>query len=289
MHTPRIEYKNNVLSVYFDDVKPGWEQWVQLTGDRHHDNKYCRRDIEERHLELAKERGALIVDVGDAFCAMQGKYDPRSDMSQIRPEDVSVNYLDTIVNHAIEFYSPYAKHFLLLGRGNHDQNILNRHGTDLISNLVHGINTNGGNCRAGGYGGWIRMEFIRSGHYQRFNIKYHHGSAGGNSPVTRGVIQTNRQAVYLPDADAVVNGHTHDSYYVPIARERITHMGDISRDIVHFIRTATYKDEYRDGSTGWAVEKGHAPKPLGCAWIHFVYDSHRDCDYVKASVILDIE
>src|SRR3990167_5322867 len=99
----------NVLTVHFNQVAAGWEQWVLLTADRHHDNIYCNRALEKYDLDQAKERNALIADFGDLFCAMQGKYDPRSSMDDIRPEDVGADYLDRIVKHAAEFYGPYAK------------------------------------------------------------------------------------------------------------------------------------------------------------------------------------
>ena len=68
----------------------------------------------------------------------------------------------------------------------------------------------------GGYGGVIL--FRDSG--QVLPAKYFHGS-GGEAPVTRGAIQTNRQAVFLPDFQLVMNGHSHHHYIIPITRERV--------------------------------------------------------------------
>jgi hypothetical protein len=82
--------------------------------------------------------------------------------------------------------------------------------------------------------------------------------------------------VYLPDADIVVNGHTHDQYVVPIQRERLSHKGNVIQDTVWHVRTGTYKDEYGDGSEGWAVEKGHAPKPIGAVWLRMAFVSGHD-------------
>lgn len=106
-------------------------------------------------------------------------------------------------------------------------------------------------------------------------IKYYHGAGGGSAPVTRGVIQTNRQAVYLPDADVVINGHNHEAWYMPISRERIGDTGVIYQDVQHHIRTATYKNDYGDGSGGWHVEGGKPPKPMGAAWIRLSADTRR--------------
>lgn len=276
----------NVLHVHFDDIYEGWHQWIMLSSDRHHDNIACDRKLEQRHLDKAKERGALIIDVGDLFCAMQGKYDPRRSMDDIRPEDVGADYLDRIVMHAAEFYGPYAANWLMIGRGNHDQGILSHCGTDLVSNLTHRLNGDfGGHVYAGGYGGWVHFFFkMRKTVGASRKLKYFHGSGGGG-PVTRGVIQTNRQAVYLPDADIVTNGHTHDAWYMPIARERLSKQGVVGQDLIHFIRTPTYKNDYGDGSGGWHVERGMPPKPKGCAWLHFVYDREGVSTVVEIDIV----
>lgn len=261
----------NVLSVHFDQIKTGWEQWVLLRSDAHHDNVYCNRSLEKSHLEQAKDRNALIADFGDLFCAMQGKYDPRSSMDDIRPEDVGQDYLDRIVKHAADFYAPYASQFLVIGDGNHEANIRKRHGTDLASNLIHRLNSeHKGNVHKGFYGGWVRFLFsLHKTVRVSKNLKYHHG-AGGGGPVTKGVIQTNRQAVYLPDADVVVNGHTHDGWVLPLARERLTQGGKVKKDLVWFARTPGYKDEYADGSKGFHIEQWREPKPQGAIWLKFV-------------------
>ncbi len=90
--------------------------------------------------------------------------------------------------------------------------------------------------------------------------------------MTRGVIQTNRQAVYLPDADIVVNGHTHDAYILPIARERLSNRNVVHQDYIWFIRTPGYKNDYGNGESGWHVESGMPPKPSGGVWLRLFYD-----------------
>jgi hypothetical protein len=259
----------NVITLNFADPTESFELWLMLSSDRHHDNVSCDRRLETAHLDKALERDALIFDFGDLFCAMQGKYDPRSDMSDIRSEDVGTDYLDRIVTHAARDYAKYAGNIVLLAHGNHETNILKRHGTDITSNLIHRMNTdNAVNIQHGLYGGYVILRF---GKHRTVRMKYFHG-AGGGGPVTRGVIQTNRQAVYLPDADVIVNGHTHDEWVLPIARERLSIRGVVGRDVLWFARTAGYKNDYADGATGWQVERWGPPKPLGCVWAHFYHD-----------------
>jgi len=251
-------------------VKAGWEQWFLLRSDVHHDNPHCDQKLERKHLDQAKERGAGIIDAGDLMCCMQGKWDKRADKSAMRPEHQHGDYLDKLVSTAADFYEPYAANFLMIGRGNHETAIRKNHETDLTERLVERLNDR---CKtkiqAGGYGGWIRFLFTIH-QTTRFSklLHYYHGTGGGG-PVTRGVIQTNRMAVFTPDADFILTGHTHDEWYVPIQRHRLNDAGVPYQDEQLHIRTPGYKDAWRDGSHGWEVERCLGPKPIGAAWLRF--------------------
>lgn len=284
-HSPRIvECGPNVHQIYFDDVRAGWEQWILLSSDRHHDNAHTDHSLEQRHLKQALERSALIIDCGDLFDAMQQFSDPRASKDALRMENKQAEYLDSLVDSAAKFYTPYAKNFVIMGMGNHETAILKRHGHNLTKALVRRLNEAGGQVFSGGYGGWVQMFFtMRRTVKTSLNLKYFHGSGGGG-PVTRGVIQTNRQAVYLPDADIVLNGHVHEAYHVAIARERLSQGGKVNQDIVDYVRTSTYKQEYGDGIGGWHVERGGAPKPLGAVWLRLFYE---DC-VIRKEIILDM-
>jgi hypothetical protein len=270
----------NVTDIHFDRVGDGWRQMFMLRGDAHYDNVHCRQDIELRDLERAKELNAGIIDIGDLFCAMQGRGDPRSDYDALRPEHKRSDYINALVEVAAKRYRPYAPQWWLMGKGNHETAVLKNKNVDLTSMLAYDLNTPVADAHAsaiqvGGYGGWVRFHFtMRKTVKYSINLKYFHG-AGGGGPVTRGVIDTNRQAVYLPDADIVVNGHTHDNYIVPVARERFGLHENISHDYLWFIRTPTYKDEYGDGGGGFHIERGRPPKPVGCVFGEFYYEEAR--------------
>jgi hypothetical protein len=218
---------------------------------------------------------------------MEGKYDPRKTYTNLRPEYIEVmkrqgtqSYFDVVVADMVEFYKPYASHFLVFGRGNHDTSIENHNGTSPISNLVYGLNTEifkaGGShiVQAGGYGGWVKFNFSQGkGARSSMRYKYFHGS-GGDAPVTRGMINTARQAIYLPDADVVHNGHNHQSYITSIARERLNDSGKIQFDVVDYVRTPGYNQGYGDGHSGWEAE-GHPPKPIGCVWMRLFCQNNK--------------
>lgn len=257
----------NVVSINFDATTER-EFWILLRSDVHHDNPKCDWDMERRHLEQAKERGAAIIDNGDLFCAMQGKWDKRSDKNAMRPEHQGGNYLDLLVSEAAEFYRPYADHFAVIGKGNHETAIRKMHETDLTERLVAMLKSYNSPVEISGYGGYVRLTFsMTTNNKQQTRWLHHYHGTGGGGPVTRGVIQTNRLAVMHPDADIVLTGHTHDEWTMPIPRQRITKYGRPYHDEQLHVRVPGYKDAWCDGDSGWEVERMLGPKNLGAAWL----------------------
>lgn len=264
-----------VLTVSMPYSGKDWEQWFLLRSDAHHDNLHCDHHLERRHLDMALERGAGILDFGDLFCAMQGKWDKRADVEQLRPELVSAKYLDRLVDYNADFYRRYAANWILLARGNHETSIERHHQTDLTERLAEHLRLAGGqHVHAATYSGWVRFQFNRGDRVSKKRIlRYTHGYGGGG-PVTRDVIQTARQAVYLGGADLVVSGHTHDAWELPIMRETLDHTGQPQLEEMAFVKIPGYKDEFSSGQ-GWAVEKGMGPKPKGAYWLRF-YSNFRE-------------
>jgi hypothetical protein len=218
-------------------------------------------------MDTAIKMDAEILIIGDLFDAMQGRFDPRRDMSHLRPEYRRPDYYDYILKDTAKQLEPYADRIAMITNGNHELSVLKNANTDLIARLVEDLNNKNQShtIKVGGYGGIILMA------YDEFvcPIKYFHGS-GGEAPVTRGAIQTNRQAVFLPDFQVILNGHSHNSYWIPIARERVTNDGRHYFDMQHHVRTPGYNMAYGDGSGGWEVTRGGVPKPVGGAMLFFI-------------------
>jgi hypothetical protein len=267
-HTSR-----NVLTVRLEITgRSGWEQCFLLRSDAHHDNPHCDLAMERKHLDRCVDMGAGALDFGDAFCAMQGRYDKRSDKSALRPEHKEGNYLDRLVETQADDYGPYAKHWLLRGIGNHETSIRTRHETDLTERVVSLMNTrHDAQTAIGGYTGWVRFLFRRGQEKLSRVLWYTHGYGGGGA-VTEDKIQANRQAVYVENADIMCSGHTHDAWQAQGVRLKMSQSGRIERRTYSYVKTGCYKDEYGDGAAGWCIEKGHKPKPLGAHWLRFFYD-----------------
>ena len=184
-------------------ARKDWEQWVLLTSDRHWDNPKSDRLLQTEHLNLAKERNAIIIDNGDLLCVMQGKYDPRGSKSGIRPEHNVDHYLDKVIDDAANYFAPYGENFAFLVVGNHEASVSKRCETNISQRFADQLKLKcpASQIHVGGITGYIRLRFDIDTTHCSYLIDYHHGYGGGG-PVTKGVIQTSRRAVYS-DADNV--------------------------------------------------------------------------------------
>ena len=265
--------KDGITTFEFD-VRSGWKQSFLLMSDVHYDAVACRRSTLRRHLEHAQAREAAILDIGDFFDAMQGRFDPRRDMEAVREEYRRNDYYDAILSDAVEFLKPYARRYLFVARGNHELSVLKNANTDLTERLAERLRDGEGKVVVGGYAGWMRVVVKEQG-YRRgvVVIQYRHG-LGAGAPVTRGVIETNRQAVYLDGIDVVWNGHNHQAYMLPIVRDRMLASGRVRSVLVWFLRTPGYKDEWHVEPSGYVSRKGMGPTPLGSIWLNMSLVNH---------------
>lgn len=253
-HTYRVSKSSNTIT-----------QWLFFAPDIHWDNPHSNRELLKKHLDEAVAMGARIILPGDTFCLMQGNYDPRKQKGDIRPEHNVNHYLDAVIEDAAKWFAPYQPYIDIVGLGNHETNILKRMETDVVGRFVQLMNANAkGDHRvmAGGYGGWYTLLFNSYNAQKSYVVKYFHGSGGG-APVTKGTIQHNRASTQTEGADAIVMGHVHNDYVVTYSREMLDNrFRPVTRDLL-MIRCSTYKDDYADGHSGWHVERGGGPRPLG--------------------------
>lgn len=257
----------------------GWSMDVLLCSDTHWDSKHCDRSLMRKHFDEAKEKGAKIFILGDFFDCMGGKYDPRSHKGSIREEFKVANYFDVLCEEAAEWLHPYHENLGFISKGNHEITVLQRQEVDLIQrtcSILNYRNPGSDPVFSAPYTGWLLFDFHDNGASKRsVKLAYTHGSGGGG-PVTRGVIQTNRRAVYLPDADIVASGHIHESWVVEIPRERLASATlKPGQDIQTHICLGTYKSDYHSPDS-WHRRTGKPPKPTGSWWLRFYWSSKHE-------------
>lgn len=266
----------HIVDLKADSVTDSWV--FLLRGDAHHDNPLSNHELERKHLDRIQKIGGGWIDVGDLFCVMNGKADPRRSRVGVREEDaLAPDYFDSVVKHAAEFYAPYAKSCVVIGRGNHETAILKNQETDLTERLCERMSQlSNHKVHAGGYGGWVLFRCAIGTHKYSMNLKYFHGS-GGAALMSFDTLKVRRQAAVIPDADVIVQGHVHKQWVMPLARERIVSDKGGTRvvhDIQHHVRVGTYKDEYSDGYIGYHVEQGRTPEIIGAVEMRLSLHCH---------------
>jgi predicted phosphodiesterase len=240
------------------------------------------QELQQHHLQQAKDCGAFVLDFGDLFDAMQGKTDRRSNKQALKKvfaemgdDDEARSYINALVVYAANFLEPYAGNIALIGNGNHESGVYNITEYDMVDGLLRDLHKSGyGHIHQAGYRGWIQVKFEHEsgGARQGRNIYYHHGHGGGG-PVTKDVIQANRKAVYLANADYVFTGHTHDQWLFPVERVRLTASGEEVSESQTHIKIPSYKQEFVGQRDGFHHETGKPPKPLGAWWVRFYWSN----------------
>lgn len=247
-------------------VKAEQNQKFLFISDVHFDAVKCDRERLTRHLDQAKKDGAAVFVFGDWFDLMQGKYDPRGNYSDLRPEYKSITYLDDVIEDTVRFLDLYKGTIKFISRGNHETNIEKRLHTSPLDRVAALHNNSGGDIVIGGYSGWLLVQMIRNEKSAASSkIHFHHGF-GGNAPRSKGVLAVDLDQMQFPDADVIVRGHTHQKWHVPVVVDRITDYGNHYQSRVHHLRTGSYK-KLGDRFGGWATEKGFNTPTLGGWWL----------------------
>lgn len=238
---------------------------VLLRADAHHDNPKCDQDLEKKHLNLATELNAPIIDAGDLFCLMQGKGDPRHSKADIRPEHMGHNYLDLVLNDAADFYRPHRDQFVLIADGNHELKVRKYQETDLTERLSNRLE-----CFHGGYRGFVRFMFeAKAGGCRRSKILYYAHGSGSGGGASKGMQRHWLRSMAAPQADIILSGHIHDTWYMEQPQWMVTSSGKVIERTQYHIQTPTYKRETRKPGSGFLHEKEVLPKPVGAWWMIF--------------------
>jgi UDP-2,3-diacylglucosamine pyrophosphatase LpxH len=258
------------------DLKANESAHHLFISDIHFDSKECRRDILERDLKQAKEKGASVFIFGDLFDVMASFGDRRLRQIDIRPEYFvsGHSYLDLVIDDCYEFLKPYASNIKLISLGNHEQSIIKYHDTNPIRRLVTRLNMlDDVNIQQGDYSGDIIFSYSDKCPY--FYVNYHHGF-GGNAKRSKGVLQVDIEHKEYPDADIIVRGHTHQKFYYPSTIQRRIKGHERFKKQVHYIQSGSYVDGIAKGKHGFAVERGFSQTSLGGYWIDMTIRMNKD-------------
>lgn len=263
------------------------KQTIMLTSDWHYDSAVCDLDLLTKHLHVAEEYQAIVLVAGDLLDVMQGKHDPRRSIEDLKDEYRTSSYFDAVVADAAKFLSGFDVPAFVLCDGNHELNVLEHNGTDLISSVAYQLRYQYGKKAVKmGYYGYMPIIFnYKKGSGQASKLLYWFHGTSSHAVVTKGIIQVNRQGVWLLSPDFILNGHTHDAYTRPEPVEKFNMKSrQPYRDGKLYFRSPGYKNSTTDTmrTSDWASRTNRAPKNKGCYFLHLTY-SHSQGDTIEHS------
>jgi hypothetical protein len=273
-----------VKNIHLIDLGVGKLKKLAVLSDIHWDNPKCDRNLLKAHLDYCLKNSIPVIVIGDFFCLMQGKGDPRGSKSDVLPEHNNSKYLDSVILTAVDWWEPYASILKVVGYGNHETGVIKHRETDVLQRFIDLLNyKTGQKIQVGGYGGWVVVQLCSTATKEykcHKSIKYYHGSGGGG-PVTRGEINLTRAMAVHEGYDVYCMGHIHENKATNTVREKLlynvgNHKHEVFHHCIHSMVTGTYKEEFGDGSKGWHVERGATIKPTGGRILTFTYVNRKD-------------
>lgn len=191
-------------------AKAGQVIKLALFSDIHFDSPDCDRETLKKHLDYCLKDGRYILINGDFFDMIILGDRKRATPHHITNTD---NQLNVKLNEAYEFLKPYQNNILFFGRGNHEESIMKYNGLDVLEMLTTMLNMSSEHkILYGNYTNFLRFTFKSTGKNRaqvHYDIYAHHG-AGGNAPVTKGIIDYSRIGKSVI-ADLIWTGHRHNA------------------------------------------------------------------------------
>lgn len=258
------------LTIRFaEPVKPGFSQDVFLGSDVHWDSVHCLRRLFRKHMVQAKERNAPVLLFGDAIDGMQSQGDRRSSKDELDPAYKFSDYLDRLVYETAQEWQEFSDNIALVSMGNHEASLLKHNETNVAARLAREIS-----AEFMGFSGYVRFMFSgATGNRTKRVLRFAH-SRGGNSPVTRGVIGTNRRSVWNDGVDVHVTGDIHQKWLMLTPSVQMADSGRVIVKNVYHVQTGTYQSSFDPESDGlgWGDEKDFSPPLIGGWWLKFRYN-----------------
>ena len=227
----------------------------------------------DKHL---KDKYAYFLGVGDMIEAI-GPFDPRFTMDSIEPKMRIQALIDEQIKDCIRELEPIKSKLLGVCMGNHEFEILRRHGSDPTQRICEGLGV-----KNLGYSCLLHMtlrpddlEMGKVGGSRIVKLYAHHGWGGGTRTLGGDMTKVSRKPSEVV-ADIFVFGHSHQGWEHPKARLDITSGGKpFSRDYL-MVNTGTFKRGLSDGPIPTFEERmGYGPQKIGGRVIEIEVDTHK--------------
>lgn len=226
--------------------KESSRSWM-LISDVHLGATNCDLKLFHSTLQYARDTDSRILINGDLFDALVP-----SDSSRFVPDSVhprlrsSNDILGSAVDWAVSLLHPYHDLIDMVGMGNHEVTVEEKHGVDLIKLLIGRLSPR---IRYGGYSGFL--------FYKGLKLFYHHGMKRTEIPHIEGV-------------DVIWSGHFHTKSVEEIIRLSALSSRKVSSRSLFHIQTGSFLTTYApvNGSrtpihNNYSVKAGWGPQGKG--------------------------
>lgn len=166
--------------------------------------------------------------------------------------------IDENLDEMFAILKPYSEKIIGIGRGNHEDHITKRCGTDLIARLCKRLGV-----PDAGYSGLFKLLFSCNGGAGRtVVVRYHHGWGGGSRTQGADLTKFSKDLTYW-QADVFLYGHVHRKQTDTVPRMGLTGDKLISKPKILCI-CGTYLKTYTTGNQPTYSEvKGYPPVEIG--------------------------
>lgn len=176
-----------------------------------------------------------------------------------------VDIVDDQLEGFAELLAPYTDRILGLGWGNHEWEVLKRHGTSPASRLSRMLGV-----RDLGYSGLMNLglkEREKKSRSRSVIIRYHHGF-GGSSRTSGGDLTKFEKECANWDADLFLYGHVHKLQTCRVARGGLCGSTFVAKD-QHVVICGTFKKTFNSGPCPtWSEKMGFPMRTVGAPTIY---------------------
>ncbi len=237
----KIEYK------YGDVIK------IKPLFDVHLGNNYCDKQACKKYLADSDENTYFIGggDLLDSIVVTDPRYAKHAD-------GTLGDIIDDQVDMAVEILEPYKDRIIGIGKGNHEEQIVKRCGTDPIRTICQRLGVT-----HLGLSGLIRLVFTENGSRGRTVIvRWHHGWGGGARTLGASITRYSKDMMYW-DADLYLYGHDHQRKMDRIERMGLSGKKLIAKPKVLVVCGTFLKTFSESTDTSYSELKGYPPTSIG--------------------------
>jgi len=223
--------------------------------DWHIGSKLCDKQALFRYLADIDDRTLLVGlgDLLDSIIVKDIRYRKHLDDTK------SLAIVDEQLEYVAHILEPYKSKIIGLGRGNHEDVIAQRCGTDPVRRLAVRLGT-----ESLGYSWVVKLKFEHEsgGRVRKLLIRGHHGWGAGSRTQGYSITKYSREAMVW-DCDIFLYGHDHKKQQDVIDRMVVSGKGWQTRPKYMFF-CGTFKRVYtNDDLSTWEETKGFQPAPIG--------------------------